>query len=303
MSGKKTGITLTLFAALFFFACGGRNHDNIRLNMGASSPGYARFMAGSVTAAFDDSVSWSRQEGDFSSPDVSESVNLTHVERRLIKSAFIRIRVENLDIAAAFVSDLMSKYSAYAASTTIQENSRHYSLRVPSHHYDAFLAEMNGMGRLIHRSENTEDVTLRYFDLEGRLESKRELLRTFQSYLGRANNIEEILSVEARIADLQREIEFVGTQLRNLANRIDYSTIDLNLLGPVGAPLNRRETFGERSRQLLGNFGGFLSTVAIVLLGIVIYGIPILVVLSLLFWVLFGRIGLLKKLWHVVMNK
>jgi hypothetical protein len=234
----------------------------------------------------------------------SEPMAFIPVERRLVKSAFIRIRVENLEAAAVSILDLMNKYSAYAALTTVQENSHHYSLRVPSHHYDTFLAEMNGMGRLIQRTESTEDVTLRYYDLEGRLESNRELLRTFQSYLGRANSIEEILSVEARIAGLQREIEFTGTQLRNLANLVDYSTIDLYLLGPVGgASITRLETFSERVRQLFGNFGGFLSTVAIILLGILIYGIPSLLVLSLLFWVLFGRIGLLKKLWRAMMNK
>lgn len=233
----------------------------------------------------------------------SMSANLNNVERKLIKRAFVEIRVENLDAADSSIAKLMNEYNAYAASTRAEENSRFYSLRVPAAQYDFFLAEMNGIGRLIRRSENTEDVTLRYYDLEGRLEMKRELLRTFQSYLTRARNIEEILSVETRIAGLQNDIDRTGSQLRFLANSVDYATIDLSLFGPVAASQIQSITLGERIKQLFGNFGAFLSTVAVVIVGALIYGIPLLALLVLLFWVLFGRIGLIRKLWGLVKGK
>ena len=230
----------------------------------------------------------------------SLSANFPDAERKLIKSANVRIRVENLSAADDAVNALLKKYDAYAASTNIEENSRYYSLRVPAKFYDIFLAETGSVGRLINRYENTEDVTLRYYDLEGRLATKKELLKTFQAYLGKAKTIEEIMSVEARLSELQYDIEGTGIQLRNLANRVDYATIDLSLLGPVMSSPNRGFTFGERVKQLFGGFGGFLSAVAMVLLGIVIYGIPILLLLGLLFVLLFGRIGLAKKLWRLI---
>jgi len=225
------------------------------------------------------------------------------VERKLVKRADIRIRVENLETANASVAELLQEYNAYAASSSVQENDYYYSLRVPAPHYDAFLAAMNGMGRLLRRSENTEDVTLRYYDLEGRLETKKELLRTFQSYLRRASNIEEILKVEARISELQYDIEGTGQQLRHLANRVDYATIELHLMGPAAVTPSQSVTFGEQLKQLFGSFGGFLAGVAVVILGVVIYGIPILLLVVFFFWLLFGRIGLLKKLWRLVAKK
>ena len=243
------------------------------------------------------------RDGNFGSPGTANDDAGSHAERKLVKRAYIRIRVENLAAADAAISDLMTQYGAYAASMEIEENSRYYSLRVPAPEYDAFLRAMDGMGRMLRRSENTEDVTLRYYDLEGRLATKKELLKTFQAYLGKANNIQDILSVEARIAELQYDIEGTGVQFRNLANQVDYTTIDLNLLGPVAASSNRGATFGERIKELLNSFGYFLSTVAVILTGIVIYGIPILLLLAFLFWVFFGRIGLIKKLWRIVKGK
>ena len=231
----------------------------------------------------------------------SEFSIINETERKLIKRANVRIRVENLETADFSITDLLKKYNGYTAFTEVDEYSRYYSLRIPSHSYETFLTEMDGIGRLIRRSETSEDVTIYYYDLESQLESKRELLRTFQSYLERARTMEEILAVEYRIADLQREIEFTGIQLRNLANRIDYATIELYLHGAAGT--YREETFGDKVEQLFGNFNGFLSAAAIFLIGLIIYGIPIFAIIILLVWIFFGRIGLMKKLWKFVMAK
>ncbi|MDR1840166.1 MAG: DUF4349 domain-containing protein [Treponema sp.] len=320
---KKKIIIITLLTAfLFTFGCsrkmdgGGLAAERVYMQ----TPGLAYDDSATTTqwagagfnykmsAAFEEQTppafrDMSNLYGRMTADEDSMSADLSNVERKLVKTANILIRVENLEAADAFVTDLMGKYDAYAASTNVEENSYYYVLRVPSRVYDIFLTEMNGMGRLIRRSENTEDVTLRYYDLEGRLETKKELLRTFQSYLGRANNIEEILKVEARISELQYDIEGTGKQLRDLANRVDYATVELNLLGPAAAISNRSVTFGEQIKQLFGGFGGFLSGLAVALIGIVIYGIPILLLLVLFFWLFFGRIGLMKKLWQIVKGK
>jgi len=233
----------------------------------------------------------------------TEAANLINNERKLIKRANVTIRTENLDNADVSIKSLLQKYEAYTASTSVDENSRYYSLRVPAKYYDVFLSEMDGMGRLINRHESTEDVTLRYYDLEGRLETKKELLRTFQAYLGRANNIEEILAVEARIAELMYDIEGTGMQLRNLGNQVDYSTIDLYLLGPVTSTSISKLTLGERVKKMFSGFGGFLAGVVVVLIGIIIYGIPILIFAGIFFWLFFGRIGLAKKFWNMMKGK
>jgi hypothetical protein len=298
---KKTiTISILLAALLFTFGCSRRMSGGLA-NGSSIASAYD-------TAYFDwEGIAYNEERaaqaaGD-SNPADSIAADLGNVERKLVKRANINVRVENLNTADAFVTELMRKYDAYSASTNIEENYYYYTLRVPSPVYDIFLAEISGLGRQLRRSENTEDVTLRYYDLEGRLATKRELLKTFQSYLGRANNIEEILSVEARIADLQYDIEGTGIQLRNLANMVDYATIDLSLLGPVMATSNQNATFGEQIRELFGNLGSFLSTLTVVVVGIVIFGIPILLILALLFWLLLGKIGLLKKLWKLVAVK
>ena len=258
-----------------------------------------------------ESTSWRgtgfNPEGSPNNPAYADMTNPSNVERKLVKRANIGIRVENLEATDAFISDLMKRYGAYSALTQIvEESSYRYSLRVPSPVYDAFLGEMVGVGRILHRNETTEDVTVNYYDLEGRLATKRELLRTYQTYLGRAANITELLSVESKIADLQYDIERTGTQLRNLANLVDYATIDLNLVGPVTmspSTPHKKSTFGEQVKMLFGDFVGFLISLVLVITNIILYGIPILLFVLLFYWVLFGRIGLMKKLWRIAAKK
>jgi hypothetical protein len=226
-----------------------------------------------------------------------------NIERKIVRHANVRVRVENLETAEISINDLMEKYGAYAASTSADENSRRYTIRVPSAVYKDFLAGTAVMGKVINRSESADDVTLRYYDLEGRLDTNKELLKTFQSYLGKAKNIEEILSVERRIAELQSEIDSTGKDLRRLANDVDYSTVELTVLGPAALVLYQYPTLPDRMKELFGGFGNFLSVLAVILIGIVVYGVPIALLLLFFIWLLFGKIGLFKKLWRLAVNK
>ena len=223
--------------------------------------------------------------------------------RKLVKRADLRIRVEDLQTTERPLLDLIEKYNAWTASMGIYENSRNYTIRVPSGFYDAMLAELSDLGKLLRRTENAEDVTLRYYDLEARLATKRELLKTYQGYLNKAVNIDEIMTVEYRIADLQQEIDQTGTQFRNLANLVDYSTINVEISGPVSASSYSEPTLGEKLGELFGSFGDVVSSAIIVVIGIIIYGIPAVLIIIFLFWLFFGRVGLIKKLWRLAAAK
>jgi hypothetical protein len=45
------------------------------------------------------------------------------------------------------------------------------------------------------------------------------------------------------------------------------------------------------------------SSALVVLAGIIIYGAPAILIIVMLFWILFGRIGILKKLWRLAARK
>jgi hypothetical protein len=220
--------------------------------------------------------------------------------RKLVTNSNLELRSENLDVCINKLNTLMDKYGTYASNVSIHENSRNYTLKVPALKYKYFLEEVMEIGKIINYNETTEDVTLKYYDLESRLNTKRELIKTYQGYLNRAKTIEEILSVESRIAQLQAEIDDVGRQFRLLNDLIDYSTIRLELWGPVAVTYYEKDTIWEKIKSLMAGFGGYVSAILIVLLAIAVYGIPSIIILLLLYWLLFGKIGLLKKFFKFI---
>jgi len=291
-----------LFLAVFFLAFGCSKKSapqSSGYEIGATE--FSRSVARSPGLAYDDSVENTGAAASGSNAGAPEYI-AENVERKIVRRADIRVRVDNLETAEISLNDLMEKYGAYAASTSADENSRRYTIRVPSTVYKDFLAGTAGMGKVINRSENAEDVTLRYYDLEGRLGTSKELLKTFQSYLGKAKNIEEILSVERRIAELQSEIDRTGKDLRGLANDVDYSIVQLYMFASAAAS-TAYPTLLDNIKGLFRGFGEFLSVMAVILIGIVVYGVPIALLLLFFFWLLFGKIGLLKKLWRLAAGR
>jgi hypothetical protein len=294
MNMHKHGLVILLFTA-FFLVCA------------CSSKGYSAASGGAQKVSFTtaDYAGNARAESVAYENDgeaLTQPYEIAGQSRKLVKNAYLGLRVEDPAATEKPLLELMDKFGAWPASTVIYENSRNYSIRVPSNSYDAMLEELAGLGRVTRRSENTEDVTLRYYDLEGRLATKRELLKTYQDYLGKARNVDEIMTVESRIADLQQEIDWTGTQLRNLANLIDYATVNVDIAGPAGSSYSA-PNLAERFRDFFGSVGEVFSAGLVVLTGIVIYGVPALLVLVLLFWILFGRVGLVKKLWRLAARK
>jgi hypothetical protein len=220
--------------------------------------------------------------------------------QKLALRAELQIRVEDPEASEQALTTALDHYGAYTASIRRYENRRNYTIRVPTASYEPLVAELHRMGKVLKGFESAEDVSLTYYDLEGRLATKQELLKTFQSYLGKAKTIEEIMTVEQRIAELQYEIDRTGTEFRALSDQVQYATIELTLLGralPSGSGLQ------ERIGDLWGSFGDYLSIAVVALLGIIMYGIPGTLVLLLFYWLLFGKIGVMKKLWHIVSGK
>jgi hypothetical protein len=221
--------------------------------------------------------------------------------RKLVMRAELQIQVTDPETADQTLTAALQQYGAYTASTRIYERRRDYTIRVPAASYETLFAKLRQIGNVRNWSESAEDASLNYYDLEGRLATKQELLKTFQSYLGKAKTIDEIMTVEQRIAELQHEIDWIGTEFRSLSNQIEYATIELNLLGPALSAAS--PSLGERIGDLCRSFRKYLSIALVALLGIIMYGIPGIVVLVLWYWLLFGKIGLMKKLWRAVSGK
>lgn len=244
----------------------------------------------SETANFS-SADFQNQNSSSSNPNSSETF-----ERKLIKNGDLTLQVENLDNTEQKIETWCKSYDGYISSSNRNERSLNFTIKIPSQKFDSAMEEAGNFGILKSKNISTRDVTEQFYDLQTRLSTKKVLQSNLQNYLRQATNLTDILKIEKELNNVTSDLESMQGQMRRLSNQIEFSTINIYLHLPDYKSEIREPSFSENFTNFLHSlktfFAGFLT---IILYGI-ICGIPILAILALLYWLLFGKIGLIKKL-------
>jgi uncharacterized protein DUF4349/putative zinc finger protein len=113
------------------------------------------------------------------------------------------------------------------------------TLRVPSTQLEATLADLKKLGRVEKESQNGEEVTQQYVDLEARIKNSRnteQRLVTLQKE--RTGKLSDVLNVETQISRVRGEIEQMDAQRKSMRNQVDYATVNLTISEDYKAELN-----------------------------------------------------------------
>jgi hypothetical protein len=205
------------------------------------------------------------------------------------------IEAPDLPATETFIDEAVRAAGGYVARRNADGNSVFMQLRVPVPALEGLMEAFAGQGRTLGRSLVAEDVTDSYFDLEGRLRNKRLLEARYRDYLGEAATMDEILQVERSLSEVTNDIEWLEGTFRELGKRIELATLSVSVR-PVYSSDPSRPTLGQSLQRLFGGFGDALRIFVVILAGLVLYGIPAVLVLAGLWWLSFGRLGLVRHL-------
>ena len=103
------------------------------------------------------------------------------------------------------------------------------SLRVPSEGYSQMMLLLTELGKVRNKEESSRDVTMEYIDLEARIGNMQAQEERIRELLGKANTIEEILQIESELTRIRGNLESMLGEFKYLRDRVDYSTISINL--------------------------------------------------------------------------
>ena len=173
--------------------------------------------------------------------------------RQLILNASIALEVKDVRAAYDGVQNAAAAEGALVTSASLeagpvraadtQPNYGHATLvlRVPQERFRAvrqrLLAVAPELGGKVLRDEiSSEDVTEEYVDLKSRLNHWRSQETQLLEIMRQARRIPDILSVRDQLSDVQQEIERITGRLRFLANRVDLSTITVDIYQKGKAP-------------------------------------------------------------------
>lgn len=155
--------------------------------------------------------------------------------RKLIRTVSLSLETEEYDVLLNGISERIAACGGYveslSADTRYSSDSRYASMtvRVPAQRLDEFVNSVSGISNVVQRSENTEDVTLSYVDMESRTNALRTEQERLISLLEEAENLTEILEIEDRLTDVRYELEYMESQLRTYDNLVEYATVTLSI--------------------------------------------------------------------------
>lgn len=222
---KFVSLTLVMLLVLSLFAgCGGSSMAKdaaapaARQEMAEEAP--MMMAAGSVTNG--------------SLKDAAQSVPNT--EQKLIKTIRMEAETEDLDALLPQINAKINALGGYVENQELYNGSsyssyRHRSasltVRIPAEQLDSFTEDVKGVSNVVSYNESTENVTLRYVSTESRVKALEVEQERLLELLAKAENMSDLLEIEARLTDVRYELENVTSQLRVLANQVDYATVYL----------------------------------------------------------------------------
>lgn len=157
------------------------------------------------------------------------------------------------------------------------------TIRVPAEKFDATRAALSGLGDVDNETINGQDVSSQLVDLGARITSLKAEEQAFQTLLGKATAIGDVLQIQDQLFNVRTQIEQLQAQQASLDDQATFSTITVSMYEPGVAFTPAPETEPSiLSKAWDDATGGALNVLGgmVVILG---YAVP-LALLALVGW-------------------
>lgn len=182
----------------------------------------------------EDSLASGSASGSSAGDAQAESIKDT---RKIIETIYYSVQTKNFD---EFLTSLESKAVAvggYIEQSDVSGNSYDdissryatYTFRIPSDKVDEFTETVSDNATVTNRTVNTEDVTLQYVDIESRVKALKTEKASLEELLSKATSTTDIIEIREMLTDVIYEIESYESQLRTFDNKVDYTTITVDV--------------------------------------------------------------------------
>ena len=291
-----------LMAGVFLFTgCSKKSKNQFSAPRAAGMKESKLAMKSFATNAMSDSVVYNDADFEMAEESASfegEGSQNAGYERKLIRTGNVTLEVKTLSDAEEKITAWAKSLGGYITNANTWENGAGFTVRVPSSRFDDAMAQAGEFGRVTNRSVSSQDVSDNYYDLQSRLQTKYILRDKLTGYLGQAKDIKDLLEIERQLNSVLEDIDSTEGRFKRLSGQIDFSTIYINMQfergkdeGGIILP-DVKNSWNEFVSTVIAFFWGLLK----VLFYIVIFGIPLIALAAFLFWLLFGKVGLLVRL-------
>ncbi|MFD9061260.1 DUF4349 domain-containing protein [Kitasatospora purpeofusca] len=162
--------------------------------------------------------------------------------RQIAYSAQLTVRTAQVDTALAKARDLAVAAGGYVASETGSSGgdggpqSGQITVKVPSAAFQPTLDQLAGLGEVLSRRSQAEDLTQQVADVNSRMQSQQVSVDRVRALMAQAKTLAEIVSLESELSRREADLESLQKQVKELSARTSLSTVTLDVrqkAGPV----------------------------------------------------------------------
>lgn len=159
-------------------------------------------------------------------------------EKKLIKNYSIDVESTNFDIDINDLNNEITKYqgvidnSSVNNNINVNRNTKRYasfSIRIPYDKVSNFVTFLTNKFNVLYKNEYVEDVTDSYYDVMTRINNLKQEEEKLKELSAKAENVDEMIKVEDRMANVRYEIESLYNRIKNYDKKINYSTVNLSI--------------------------------------------------------------------------
>jgi hypothetical protein len=161
---------------------------------------------------------------------------------KLVRTASLQVQVDDVEAKAAqarqiavaaggtVLSENSSAVPANDGSIDKQGSRSSMTLAVPSDTLDRVVDDLGKLGTTVQRASSARDVTSTYVDTQSRIATMKAGLDQLRTLLGKATDLNQIVSLETEIARRQADLDSLQAQLNALDKKVAMATVTATLV-------------------------------------------------------------------------
>lgn len=233
---------MVLLAALSLSACGSKSYNTAAMAETTAAAAYVMDAEeGQTDAAFlgENLNTLKAESGSGLSPS-SDIGSPADTGRKLIRDVNMSVEARDFDGVLSQITDKVRELGGYVESSDVsgisvnsyggsQQRYADIRARIPADRLDRFVETVESAGNVTSKQEQVTDVTLQYSDVQSRKKSMEIEQERLWALLEKAESLDAVVALEARLSEIRYELESYTSQLRLYDNQVDYSMVSINM--------------------------------------------------------------------------
>ena len=213
--------------------------------------------------------------------------------QKLIYTYNYSVETKEFDAFYEKISKKTSQIGGYVESSetngSVSDGINRYAsltLRIPADKMEQIISLLNSDSNITYQSRSSENVTLRYIDMESHLKALRTEQETLLQLMEKADKLKDVIALQSQLTQIRYEIESYESQLRSYDNLVDYSTLHLEIsevertTNVASTKTSFFEEAGNRLSDTVYGMGQWLRSAAIWLISSIPVLIPVAAIIA-----------------------